>query len=113
MVLFVTPTRNSYGWKDKYGVLMHHYGVLLSGITVYKVGSVWYLAPENYEEEILINASIVYRGGREYDVTEEEYEDVTAFLESIGYPYDDLIPSGTYPSLTTFPSLSLFPSEAA
>lgn len=70
------------------------------GITIYRKDGVWHEAPEGYEESLLDGATRVYRGGREYMITPEEFEE----LGEGGYtdtPYDLFLPF--YPSDHAYP----------
>lgn len=69
------------------------------GITIYRKDGDWFEAPEGYEESLLDGASVVYRGGRVYMVTEDEYNDLIVAGYAEGYT---LYP-GFYPSSTAYP----------
>lgn len=98
---FTPPTQQSLAW-DQTSPLYRHYGTLPVGITIYRDDDGWHELGEGYEEEILANAEVIYRGGRVYMVTEDEYFElyiagyITEFIDGL-YP-------GGYPGLSIYPA---------
>lgn len=99
---FTPPTRDYKAWSDGDHPLWRHYGGIPAGITIYKVDGVWHNAPDGYDPIILDDAELFYLGGREYDLTYEEYLE----LLIAGFIPDALT---SYPSDSTYPGILMFP----
>lgn len=139
---FTPPSFPELAW-DQSSPLFRHFGTLPVSHTIFKDSlGVWHTLDEGYEESAsssgpgaLVDAVVVYRGGRVYNVTAQEYVDLYAggFIPNaqigfypgaypgpITFPIDDppppIIPPGTgeglfYPGDDTYPGADLYPEE--
>lgn len=129
---FTPPSVPELAW-DQESPLFRHYGTLPVGRTIYKDGDGWHTLDEGYEEEVLDGADFVFRGGREYLVTVDQYYELYlgGFIPNaqIGFypgaypgeitfpitdpPVDPLPPSEQefYPGTDTYPGGDLYPEE--
>lgn len=117
------PTEPKLAW-DQTSRLYRHYGTLPVGVTIYKDGDGWHEVTDYFDERILEGALVVYRGGREYQLTEAEFLEV--ILAGFGSfllmypgqcPGDNVFPTdGTYPgtgnvSEALLPGDDVFPGD--
>lgn len=84
---FTPPTVEALAW-DQSSKLFRHYGTLPVGRTIYKdAGGVWHTLNEGYDPALLEGAQRVYLGGREYEITQDEYNDLASggFIDLPGF----------------------------
>lgn len=112
MPTYTTPVVDSFPWGTD--PLFRHFGAIKVGVTVYKdANGVWRSLPDFFEDEVLADAQVVYRGGHEYNLTQEEYDEVTGAIVDPGPgPGPDPEPPGNlaYPGVA-IPG-DVYPSEA-